>query len=108
MTGYKGLNMDMRAIHGEGRQYEIGKWYKAEEESGFLKGFCFCKKIEQIDWYYPLKKNRLFDDSINEKLERQRGKKKKVEEGSDINWKVILMGGITVLFAISILLRIFM
>ena len=54
------------------------------------------------------KKNRLFDDSINEKLERQRGKKKKVEEGSDINWKVILMGGITVLFAISILLRIFM
>lgn len=53
--------MDMRAIHGEGRQYEIGKWYKAEEESGFLKGFCFCKKIEQIDWYYPLKKNRLFE-----------------------------------------------
>lgn len=54
------------------------------------------------------KKNHLFDDSISEKIERQRGKKKEDEEKPAIDWKAILMGVITVLFAVSILLRIFM
>ncbi len=52
------------------------------------------------------KKNHLFDDSIEEKIDRQRGKQKEDEETSVINWKAILMGVITILFAVSILLRI--
>lgn len=54
------------------------------------------------------KKNHLFDDSINEKIERQRGKRDEKKEESGISWKAILMGVVTVLFAVSILLRIFM
>lgn len=54
------------------------------------------------------KKNHLFDDSINEKIERQRGRKKENEEKPETDWKAILMGVITVLFAVSVLLRIFL
>lgn len=53
------------------------------------------------------KKNHLFDDSIEEKIERQRGKQNEDEETHTINWKSVLVGVITVLFAVSILLRIF-
>ncbi len=54
------------------------------------------------------KKNHLFDESINEKKERQRGKTKVEEEGMPISWKGILVAVVTVLFAVSILLRLFM
>ena len=53
------------------------------------------------------RKNHLFDDRIEEKIERQRGKQKE-EDDAPLSWKAILMGGITVLFAVSVLLRIFM
>ena len=51
------------------------------------------------------KKNHLFDESINEKKERQRGKTKVEEEGMPISWKGILVAAVTILFAVSILLR---
>lgn len=54
------------------------------------------------------KKNHLFDGSIEEKIERQRGRQNEEADTSSLNWKAILMGGITVLFAVSVLLRIFM
>ena len=54
------------------------------------------------------KKNHLFEQSINEKIERQRGKRNEKKEEPGISWKGILMGVVTVLFAASILLRIFM
>ncbi len=53
------------------------------------------------------KKNHLFDESISEKLEKERGRKKEEKEKTGIGWKAILMGVITVLFAASILLRMF-
>ena len=54
------------------------------------------------------KKNHLFDESIEKKNEKQRGKRIDEEDVPDINWKTILMTAITILFAVSILLRIFM
>lgn len=54
------------------------------------------------------KKNHLFDESIEQKIEKQRGKRIDEEDVPDINWKTILMTAITILFAVSILLRIFM
>ena len=52
------------------------------------------------------KKNTLFDNSIDEKIEKQRGKKNEEGEKRNISWKTVLMGVITVLFAVSILMRI--
>lgn len=54
------------------------------------------------------KKNHLFDESIEKKIERQRGKRKEEKETEGISWKALLMGIVTVLFAVSILLRIFL
>ena len=53
------------------------------------------------------KKNHLFEKSIEEKIEKERGRKKEEKEERGIRWQAILMGAITILFAASILLRYF-
>ena len=62
MKGYKALNMDMRAIKGDGMKYELGKWY---ETKGTIvpceNGFHFCKTIEDVNDYYKLYDSRLFE-----------------------------------------------
>ena len=60
--GYKGLDEDMVAIHGDEMQYELEKWYEVD---GKIKpcenGFHFCKKLEDTHWYYNLFESRLFE-----------------------------------------------
>ncbi len=53
------------------------------------------------------KKNHLFDESIEEKIKKERGREKDEKEKNGIGWQAVLMGAITVLFAASILLRYF-
>ncbi len=54
------------------------------------------------------KKNHLFDESIERKIERQRGPKSEKGEESSFSWLRVVVVLITVLFAVSFLLRIFM
>ncbi|MBR7015542.1 MAG: hypothetical protein IKI12_03755 [Lachnospiraceae bacterium] len=53
------------------------------------------------------KKNHLFDESIEEKIKKERGREKDEKEKNGIGWQAVLMGAITILFAASILLRYF-
>lgn len=53
------------------------------------------------------KKNHLFDESIEAKIEKERGRKKEEKKERGIRWQAVLMGAITVLFAAAILLRYF-
>ena len=62
MKGYKALNMDMRAIKGDGMKYELGKWYETKGTIVPCKnGFHFCKTIEDVNNYYELCTSRLFE-----------------------------------------------
>ena len=53
------------------------------------------------------KKNHLFEESIEAKIEKERGRKKEEKKERGIRWQAVLMGAITVLFAAAILLRYF-
>ena len=54
------------------------------------------------------KKNHLFDESIERKIERQRGPQSEKGEENSFSWLRVVVVVITVLFAVSFLLRIFM
>ena len=62
MKGYKALDQDMRAIHGNGMQFELGKKYMIEGEIALdVNGFHFCKNIEELNNYYNIKSSRIFE-----------------------------------------------
>lgn len=62
MKGYKALNKDMRAIHGNGMQYELGKKYTVNGKVILCEnGFHFCKKIEYLNIYYDISDSRIFE-----------------------------------------------
>lgn len=53
MKGYKALNKNMKAVYGNGMQFELGKTYSVSGEVILCKnGFHFCEKIEDISCYY--------------------------------------------------------
>ncbi len=62
MKGYKALNQDMRAVYGNGMQYEMGKLYCVKGEiSPNRNGFHFCESIEGLNEYYTIKNSRIFE-----------------------------------------------
>lgn len=62
MKGYKALSMDMRAIHGNDMQYEMGRLYSIEGDViPCENGFHFCQVIEEINGYYDIADSRIFE-----------------------------------------------
>lgn len=62
VKGYKALDINMRAVNGNGMQYEMGKLYSIEGKVvPCYKGFHFCKSIEAINGYYSIKDSRIFE-----------------------------------------------
>lgn len=62
MKGYKALDEDMRAADENGMQLEIGKIYSVEGELiPYQNGFHFCDRIERLNIYYSIVKNRIFE-----------------------------------------------
>ena len=62
MKGYKALDKDMRAVRGNGMQFEIGKVYSVKGEVVPCEnGFHFCDKIESLNFYSPIIKSRIFE-----------------------------------------------
>ncbi len=72
MKGYKALDMDMRAVHGNGMWYEMGKLYSIEENVvPCRKGFHFCKSIEELNGCYKISSSRIFEiEAYGEVVER--------------------------------------
>jgi len=69
MKYYKALDMDMKAKHGNGMQYEIGKWYVTEGEVIPCKnGFHFCDSIEAINAHYTIRESRIFEIEADGKI----------------------------------------
>ncbi len=62
MKGYKALDWDMRAAHGNKMQFELGKTYFVDGEVIPCKnGFHFCEKIEYLNCYYNIANSRIFE-----------------------------------------------
>lgn len=62
MKGYKALDMEMKAVNGNGMQYEMGRLYSVEGEVIPCKnGFHFCKSIEEINGYYNIADSKIFE-----------------------------------------------
>ena len=69
VKGYKALDEDMNAIHGDEMQYELEKWYEVDGEiKPCENGFHFCKKLEDTHWYYNLFESRLFEIEADEEV----------------------------------------
>jgi len=60
MFGYKATNTTLKATHGNNMSFSINQWYEVNNIQMCHMGFHFCEKIEQVDHFYPLCKNRLF------------------------------------------------
>lgn len=62
MKGYKALDQEMRAAHGNNMQYELGKDYSVNGEViPCRNGFHFCEKIEELNCYYDIADSRIFE-----------------------------------------------
>ncbi len=62
MKGYKALNQEMRAAHGNKMQFELGKTYSVDGEVIPCKnGFHFCEKIEYLNCWYDIVYSRIFE-----------------------------------------------
>ncbi len=62
MKGYKALDKDMRAIHGNNMQYELGKTYSINRKVVLcVNGFHFCEKIEDLSYHYNIAESRIFE-----------------------------------------------
>lgn len=62
MKGYKALNQDMKAIYGNGMQFELGKKYTVSGEViPSENGFHFCEKIEYLNICYDISDSRIFE-----------------------------------------------
>ena len=70
MKGYKALSMDMRAVNGNGMQYEMGRLYSVKGDViPCENGFHFCQVIEELNDYYYLKNSRIFEIEAYGKIE---------------------------------------
>ena len=62
MRGYKALDQDMRAIRGNGMQFEMDRLYSIRGNVvPCYNGFHFCKAIEYLNVYYNVKNSRIFE-----------------------------------------------
>ena len=62
MKGYKALSMEMKAVNGNGMQYEMGRLYSVEGDVIPCKnGFHYCDSIEELDRYYNIAASRIFE-----------------------------------------------
>lgn len=62
MKGYKALSMEMKAVNGNGMQYEMGRLYSIEGEVvPCKKGFHYCDSIEELNRYYNIVASRIFE-----------------------------------------------
>lgn len=65
MKGYKALDKNVQAIHGDGMQFELGKLYSVKGEVvPCLNGYHFCKKIEQLNRFYNIANSRIFEIKV--------------------------------------------
>lgn len=62
MKGYKALDMDMKAVCGNGMQFKLGKTYSVEGKIiPCENGFHFCDKIEKLNMCYNIISSRIFE-----------------------------------------------
>lgn len=62
MKGYKALDKDMRAIHGNGMRFELGWRYAVDGEVVPCKnGFHFCEDIGRLSAFYNVRDGRIFE-----------------------------------------------
>ena len=65
MKGYKALDKDMRATHGNGMQFELKKEYTVTGDVILCRnGFHFCKNIEYLNNFYDIRKSRIFEVEV--------------------------------------------
>ena len=74
MRGYKALNEDMKAIHGDDIQYELNKEYTLDSELRICRnGYHFCKELINVYKYYSYN-SRVFEiDTLDGDIESDRG-----------------------------------
>lgn len=73
MKAYKAINEDMRATHGDGMIYELGKKYIMEGplEPG-RKGFHYCEKLEDVIAFYDdIENSRFFEVEVTGNIEKR-------------------------------------
>ena len=69
MKGYKALDQTMRAIDGNGMQFEMGETYSVEGEVVLCEnGFHFCERIEDLNRYNNIKDSRIFEVETGGKI----------------------------------------
>lgn len=62
MKGYKALDKNMRAVYGNGMQFELGKKYTVTGDViPHKNGFHFCKNIEYLNCSYNISNSRIFE-----------------------------------------------
>lgn len=85
MRGYKALDQDMRAIRGNGMQFEMDRLYSIRGNVvPCYNGFHFCKAIEYLNVYYNIKNSRIFEmEADGEIIEYDKNKYAK-ERRSDL------------------------
>ena len=75
MKGYKALNQEMRAAHGNKMQFELGKTYSVDGEVIPCKnGFHFCEKIEYLNCWYDIVHSRIFEVEADGIIIKSEGK----------------------------------
>ena len=74
MRGYKALNKDMKAIHGDDIQYELNKEYTLDSELRICRnGYHFCKELINVYKYYSYN-SRVFEiDTLDGDIESDKG-----------------------------------
>lgn len=73
MKAYKAINEDMRATHGDGMIYELGKMYIMEGplEPG-RKGFHYCEKLDDVIAFYDdIENSRYFEVEVTGKIKKR-------------------------------------
>lgn len=62
MKGYKALSKDMKAVYGNGMQFDLGKEYTVTGKVLICKnGFHFCKNMEYLNCGYRIRNSRIFE-----------------------------------------------
>ena len=75
MKGYKALSMEMKAVNGNGMQYEMDKLYSIKGELvPCLNGFHFCEFLEKLNAYYYITSSRIFEIEAGGKIIKCDGK----------------------------------
>ena len=70
IKGFKCLDKDMKAVNGDGMQYELNKEYSIDDEITITnKGYHFCDNIKDaMIQYYDVPNFRVFECEANERI----------------------------------------